>query len=321
MKHSWKAPRWAQRLSYKLLPSRRRITKLIDHLEAASIDTQQTHQHIRQLIDSRKPFLVGRPGGTESEGLHFFLKYRLHSRRTKMRPYPHTYKDLILRYSGVPSKSDHQLDLFHLEYLRATLASDVVGFGRFAPGALRVTYMLEIAGAKIAPISNLEPLLAHSRLLKPWTAALAGKRVLVIHPFAESIERQFANRESITGVSQIMPEFDLEVIRPPVTFAGEQSDKPWIAHFEKLVADTQEREFEIALIGAGSYGLPIAHEIAKSGKQAIHLGGSLQLLFGIRGKRWESMSPYCDYMDATWVRPSLSEIPRGSNSVEGGAYW
>jgi len=285
------------------------------------MDVEQTHQHLQQLIDSGKPFLVGRPGGTESVGLHFFLKHRIHSLHKKLPAYPDSYKRLVRIGPGVTHRSRSDLDYFHMKYLEATLGTNVIGFGLFAPGALRIVEMLQESGVKIAPIEQLEPFVALSHSVSPWTRGLAGKRVLVIHPFVESIQRQYANRESIAGVSEVMPGCDLQVLQPPVTFAGEKTDRPWRFHFEQLVADAQQREFDIAITGAGSYGLPIAHEISKNGKQAIHLGGSLQLLFGIRGKRWEGVSPYNDYMDETWVRPSPSEIPQGSNNVEGGAYW
>ena len=52
------------------------------------------------------------------------------------------------------------------------------------------------------------------------------------------------------------------------------------------------------------------------------LGASVQLLFGIRGARWES-SPELRPMLANpaWVRPAESERPEGFKTVEDGAYW
>jgi hypothetical protein len=65
------------------------------------------------------------------------------------------------------------------------------------------------------------------------------------------------------------------------------------------------------------------HHCKTLGKQALHLGGATQLLFGIKGKRWED--PKQDYgkrfFNEYWVRPLPHEIPEGSESVEGGCYW
>ena len=80
-------------------------------------------------------------------------------------------------------------------------------------------------------------------------------------------------------------------------------------------------DFDVAIIGAGSYGLPLGRHIKRSGKQAIHRAGNTQLMFGIRGRRWEELSPYKALIDNSWVRPAESETPKGSDGVERGAYW
>ena len=46
-------------------------------------------------------------------------------------------------------------------------------------------------------------------------------------------------------------------------------------------------EFDVSIVGCGAYGFPLANEIKKKGKVAIHLTGATQLMFGIVGKRWE----------------------------------
>ena len=55
------------------------------------------------------------------------------------------------------------------------------------------------------------------------------------------------------------------------------------------------------------------------GKKAIHIGGATQILFGIKGKRWDS----CGYYNEHWVRPSADETPKGVERFEHGtfAYW
>lgn len=49
-------------------------------------------------------------------------------------------------------------------------------------------------------------------------------------------------------------------------------------------------DYDIVLLGCGAYGFPLAAYAKRRGKQAIHMGGSLQLLFGIKGKRWEDQN-------------------------------
>jgi ketopantoate reductase len=82
-------------------------------------------------------------------------------------------------------------------------------------------------------------------------------------------------------------------------------------------------DFDVAIVGAGAYGLPLAAAVKDLGRQAVHLGGATQLLFGIRGRRWEVESPddIAPLFNEHWVRPSAEETPQGSSSVEGGCYW
>jgi hypothetical protein len=53
------------------------------------------------------------------------------------------------------------------------------------------------------------------------------------------------------------------------------------------------------------------------GKSAIHLGGEMQLLFGIKGKRWENSNIY----NSAWTRPDPEDTPINANSIEDGCYW
>lgn len=61
-------------------------------------------------------------------------------------------------------------------------------------------------------------------------------------------------------------------------------------------------------------------------EKAIHLAGALQLLFGIRGKRWEdpnynSTYNYSALMNQYWVKPQITERSQNAERVEGACYW
>ena len=56
-------------------------------------------------------------------------------------------------------------------------------------------------------------------------------------------------------------------------------------------------------------------------RPAVQLGGALQLLFGIRGRRWEASPRFQQLMNSRWVRPSLAETPAGADQVDGRCYW
>jgi hypothetical protein len=159
----------------------------------------------------------------------------------------------------------------------------------------------------------------------PWTHALEGKKVLVVHPFAATIQSQYLKRRLLFP-GNLLPEFDLKTIKAVQSSAGE---KPQFANwFEALdsMAQAMDREdYDICLLGCGAYGFPLAAHAKRRRKKAVHMGGALQLLFGIRGRRWESpdYSPVYDFsklMNEHWVRPSAEETPAAAGQVEEACY-
>lgn len=277
---------------------------------------------IELLLSNELPFAVSRPGGTESEGLRFFLQHRLNPLSTSFRQrYPKWFRKAGPELSGITYSNAEDLDDFCAEYLAGILDADALGFGSYALGSLGIIEVQAHRGVPSFPINLLEPLEAVRQGQRPWTLALASKKVLIVHPFAETIQSQFARRGQIRGVKDFLPEFRLQTVIPPVTFAGVGSTKPWMSHYQELVRKVALEDFDVALIGAGAYGLPLAGAIKRSGRQAIHLGGALQLLFGIIGRRWEEHPLLKGVSDDTWVRPGVNETPRGASLVEGGTYW
>ena len=80
-------------------------------------------------------------------------------------------------------------------------------------------------------------------------------------------------------------------------------------------------DFDIAILGCGAYGLPLAAHIKRIGKKAVHMGGASQILFGIRGKRWEDHPVISKLFNEHWARPDENETPTNSKNVEDGCYW
>jgi hypothetical protein len=178
----------------------------------------------------------------------------------------------------------------------------------------------------------------HLRLLEPfwsetpWTKVLEGKKVLVVHPFESEIKIQYQKRELLFA-KNILPSFELKTVRAVQSIAGEKTTfSDWFDALDYMKTEIDKIDYDICLIGAGAYGFPLAAHVKRMGKKAIHLGGSLQLLFGIRGKRWEDPNygikewgiPYGSYsslMNEHWIRPGDSAKPIDSEKVEGSCYW
>ena len=170
----------------------------------------------------------------------------------------------------------------------------------------------------LTDLGNLEPFFAE----KPWTAALKGKKVLVVHPFKDTIEKQYKKRELLFENPNMLPEFELRVLRAVQTSAYEKDErfKDWEEALNYMFEEAMKQDFDVALIGCGAYGMPLAAKLKQSGKVAIHLGGCLQLFFGIKGNRWNVM-PQAGLYNEHWIKPLEHETPKAAQVIEGACYW
>ena len=172
--------------------------------------------------------------------------------------------------------------------------------------------------AKIVQLSDLYPYY-HS---DPWSQVLEGKRVLVIHPFEESIKKQYAKHSFLFNDPRILPKFELQTLKSVQSIAANKTEfSSWFEALASMCKRVSSMDFDMAIIGAGAYGLPLASFVKRLGKKAIHLGGATQLLFGIKGKRWDDYQFFRNLYNESWVRPLPTEMPNNYQVVEGGCYW
>src|SRR5579872_5978534 len=170
-------------------------------------DERSSSTLLRSLIEAGKPLMVARYGSTELGCVLDYLQRQsisnwiafLTGTRRWVGQRASTPRDMEVLSGFFPASAD-SLRKFARQILADSALVDVLG-----------TWMLEEKFvAHLHPAANLVPL----RLLEPfwsevpWTSALAGKRVLVIHPFAETIEAQYRQREKLFSDSRILPSFD-----------------------------------------------------------------------------------------------------------------
>lgn len=185
----------------------------------------------------------------------------------------------------------------------------------------------EIVGTELFTV--MEPW----RFEHPWSAALAGKKVLVVSPFDESIREQYGIRDKIFQGTDILPEFELLTYKSLQT-TGDLTDSrfsTWFDALEYMYREILKIDFDVALLGCGAYGFPLAAKIKADGRQVVHMGGTLQILFGIMGKRWDGTGPnsrthqiredIAPYYNEHWTYPKDSEKPASAGKIEYGPYW
>ena len=275
------------------------------------LDIQATNKRIKEMIEKSEPFMVCRFGAVELSTVKTFdfelqSKYegQLNRVHTSAGVFPET-SEIGKRFTELMIQSISEADLIGIwpqpfeEYY----------LGKYGSETLQYTWL-----------KYLEP---WRNINAPWTAGLAGKKVLVIHPFSESIIRQYKRYKDIYPGTTILPEFSLDVMKSVQTSGGGEDERfqDWFQAYEWMKKEIRKRDFDIAILGCGAYGFPLAAEIKRMGKQAIHFGGSTQILFGIIGARWDNDEVVQKLKNDAWVRPLESERPSHAENVENACYW
>lgn len=160
------------------------------------------------------------------------------------------------------------------------------------------------------------------RFDEPWTKYLFGKKILIISPFKKSVDKQLEIKDKIWENKDVLPDATYITYQSVQSIGGQGPHSSWYESFNKMCEDISNIDFDVALLGCGSYGLPLCNFIkSKLNKSSIYIGGGLQLYFGIKGKRWDNSLDVTKFYNEYWIRPSLEETPESGKLVEGGCYW
>jgi len=166
------------------------------------------------------------------------------------------------------------------------------------------------------PARQLEPYYEHPS----WMPVMKGKRILVVHPF--DLESRVPHLSNIFPNRSWLEDCTFTFVKPPLTLAGNHGGKDWQIHLSEFLPKLEGKEFDVALVAAGGYGMLIAdHIYTHLHKSVMYIGGALQLFFGVIGKRWFDNPDIVKLVNDSWIRPALSEQPPNYKKVEKGCYW
>lgn len=277
------------------------------------LEKQEANDYLLQKLQEDIPFFAGRLGSNELECMveYYELLKRCEGEKA---PYHDNLKLVMKQGAGFFPATDECLDRFSRLYTDNLKEIDFIWsmwLSRFE------NQFYEKYNADAA-IGFYDDTALPYDIDNPWTKALEGKKVLVIHPFEDSIQENYQIREKLFANSDVLPEFELITLKAVQSIADESPEyETWFEALEYMERQIDQIDFDIALIGAGAYGFPLGAYVKSIGKKAVHIGGMLQLLFGIKGKAWNKLGIYNEY----WTSPKETEKPKGYKSVEAGRYW
>lgn len=300
---------------------RKRLEKgLLKSLDLVNISIEDYNTKVKEAILKKTPLMVSRFGSAE---LNWYLNFKILHKSLIRKIFAYITLEIDEIDSSKKLIKDMTFQPYSLEATQNYISEidnvipkiDILGTWMKQEQSREIDFNKNIS---FIYLGNLEPYYCK----EPWTAALEGKNVLIIHPMKKSIELQFSKRKVLFGERNILPNFQLSVLQAP--YFDDIRFGSWESIMKYYKQELKKINFDVAILGCGSWGMPLAGYIKDMGKVAIHLGGSTQLLFGIIGERWESQWPEfraLGLVNDNWVRPLPEETPEWAKGYDKNSYW
>ena len=289
-----------------------------------------------QLTNETIGFAAGKIGTSELNALMFYLQ-REKSHIKSL--YPQYIVREMTENAGFwspPQTSIHEsLDLWAQTLIEALRNLDAVV--SWSPSAkvqeLQILNQYSPNSKKIV-LRALEPYYTPAN---QYTTKMTKGPIAVVSPFAESIKKQWSIIHEVfppTGLAgQMWPQNQTIIpIRAPYGPAMTQANLSlsWpsdiynqgpLQAIQYLADQVSESGAKYALVGIGALSLLLVHELKKRNIVAIHTGGGTQIMFGIKGNRWQNHSIISNFFNPSWTKPTHDEIPSEAQKVERSCYW
>lgn len=155
-----------------------------------------------------------------------------------------------------------------------------------------------------------------------------GRKLLLVTHCGELLKER-ANKETFeavwakTGKEWFYPA-SVEALAFPACYGGSGDGRfsDSLEKYEAMAAEMERRDFDIAMIACSGLAIPLASKAKSLGKIGIDLGGHLQVLFGVLGRRWRRDRYWQEnYINNAWIDMPDEFSPAHRNTGDQGAYW
>ena len=287
-------------------------------------------QKVKESVEQNKGFAMGKMGFSEQ----FLLGYL-------------PFKDTIP--SNIQLKAYESMLRYHCEFQFGVFPTNAIFLSDFAQFYTKHVRQIDILGLfqaeqeeRIIKANKLNALFIPYQFTEPdrsiptnesncYLPYFEGKKLLFISPFADLLKSR-ATKDAFESVwSNINKNWfgpsEVSAYEIPYSYANSiQTHNKYtnsIELFDSICANLEAMDFDIAFIGAGALGLPIASYLKSIGKIAISLGGHLQVLFGIGGGRWSKDEFWStNYINNDWIEMPEKYHPENKSKLsDNSAYW
>jgi len=298
-------------------------------LKSRSITKDEFVTDIKDAVAAHRGYAAAKIGMSQKHWMYYevFLSRRVDPE--EIRTYEKELKFHCLKQEGVfPESCDFYLE-FNRFYMQHVKNLDCVG----------VFYWPASMEMELIRYYGLKNKLIHFVLQEPdrsipsndnncYLPFFRNKKLLIICPFAgvlkeRATQETFERVWSKSGKKWFYPK-QVDAVEFPYGFAQETHRKysTVMDLFDFIMGKINQKDFDVALIGAGGLSIPVASTIKNMGKVAIDLGGHLQFIFGVIGKRWrDSEEGKRNYYNDWWIDMPEKYKPKETDVCDNGAYW
>lgn len=278
-------------------------------------DAKLLRTKIKHAIENKIGFMVGKIGGVEYTQLNGILAdkdYRVSQKLLNNAGVFPLKKSVILKWAETFHKA-----LQHLDIVSVWSGHQINDLKLLKP------MYQELTNKGTKTITGVAPFWSWY-WTTPYTKYFENKTVLVISPYDNIIEQYYTKRTCIFPFNQdIHPPYEIKAIvsklPPPVDKKPTQKDATWLTVLEDMLGQMDNTTYDVLIVGAGAYSLPLAAHAKLKGKVGIHLGGNIGTFLGIKGGRFDHKIEYTSlFYNDCWSRVPK---PPGAKLVEDSAYW
>jgi hypothetical protein len=280
-------------------------------------------QKIQNIINNDDKYFIGRLSGNETRltGLILQNKFNLINEQLIFS---------MIHGAGIYFENEEDIKLYCNIYLEAVKNTTLLGVwdGIMKSQAIDFYNFLEIHNLdkNYIPAQSIEFFYYLNEEQYNINKILNNKKILIISSHKNTINKQLQQLDKIYPNKKIFENCKFFVYKPPQQNGGNCDGKTWNNHFSIMKYELQRItnffDFDIAFVSCGGFGMPICNYIyTELNKSVIYVGGSLQLFFGIMGKRWKTNNKVMTLVNDFWCYPEDSDKPKNIKLVENGCYW
>ena len=294
------------------------------------IEKTELINDIRLALEKRKGFALGKLGFSEQCVAGYPLFIRSNPSQTRLKAYESVLRFHGEKQIGIFPTDPAFLKKFADEFVDHLCNLDIIGLFE-GPREKEIIDGLRLRG-KLIPYRLTEPDQSFpDNPTQCYLPLFQNKKILLVSPFAKLLkERANANTFekvwSSTGKKWFGPA-DISTVEFPYSYFTETDTHRQFGNvlnlFKAICDKIGNEEFDVALIGAGALGIPIASYVKNMGRMGISLGGHLQVIFGVAGERWKRDPYYREKLiNGSWIDMPVEYRPNNKELVsDTGAYW